>query len=252
MEILMTLLAEGGLPAFTISWRRLKSALKLTFTGQIGLRLRNRPIFRGSAKYWEGRYITGGNSGAGSYGDFATFKSEVINELVKRKCVTTVIEFGCGDGNQLRYAVYPRYVGTDVSKSAIDSCKQQYKDDKSKEFFLVRPENKYGEHDLALSLDVIYHLVEDHVFDAYMKSLFSASQRFVIIYSSNTYELNVQYPWPSHIRHRQFTDWISANGPEWKLIQHIPNRYPYQRSERGAEFGSFADFYIFQRVGRPA
>jgi SAM-dependent methyltransferase len=252
MEILMTLLVEDGGPAFTIFCRRLKSAIKLTFTGQIGLRLRNRPIFPGSGQYWKGRYIAGGNSGTGSYGDFATFKSEVINEFVKQKCIATVIEFGCGDGNQLRYAEYPRYVGADVSKSAINNCKQLYKDDKTKEFLIVQPENKYGKHDLALSLDVIYHLVEDHVFDAYMKSLFSASQRFVIIYSSNACALSGQYPWPPHIRHRQFTDWIAANGPEWQLIQHIPNRYPYKRSELGAEFGSFANFYIFQRVGRPA
>jgi SAM-dependent methyltransferase len=247
----MTLLAEDELPAFTIFCRRLKSALKLTFTGQIGSRLRNRPIFRGSGKYWEGRYTAGGNSGIGSYGEFASFKSEVINEFVKRECVMTVIEFGCGNGNQLQYAEYPRYLGLDISTSAINKCKELYKDDRTKEFLVVQPNGEYGKHDLALSLDVIFHLVEDHVFDAYMKNLLSASELFVIIYSSNASSLNTQYHWPPHIRHRQFTDWIATNGPEWQLIQHIPNRYPYKRTELGAECGSFADFYIFRRLGRP-
>jgi hypothetical protein len=42
-----------------------------------------------------------------------------------------------------------------------------------------------GRFDLELSLDVIYHLVEDEVFDAYMRSLFAHAGRFVVIYSSN-------------------------------------------------------------------
>ena len=39
--------------------------------------------------------------------------------------------------------------------------------------------------DLALSLDVIYHLTEDTVFEAYMRHLFAAGSRFVIIYATD-------------------------------------------------------------------
>lgn len=40
--------------------------------------------------------------------------------------------------------------------------------------------------DLTLSLDVIYHLIEDNVFFTYMDRLFDSSTKFVIIYSLNT------------------------------------------------------------------
>ena len=35
-----------------------------------------------SQNYWENRYKTNGNSGLGSYGDEATFKSTYINEKI--------------------------------------------------------------------------------------------------------------------------------------------------------------------------
>ncbi len=66
-------------------------------------------IFPGSDKYWEQRYAVGGNSGVGSYGKFANFKAEVINKFVREHKIKSVIEFGCGDGNQLKLANYPSY-----------------------------------------------------------------------------------------------------------------------------------------------
>jgi len=46
-----------------------------------------------SKKYWEARYVSGRNSGAGSYGRLAKFKADVINDFVKNKKINTVIEF---------------------------------------------------------------------------------------------------------------------------------------------------------------
>jgi hypothetical protein len=62
--------------------------------------------FPGSAEYWKERYAAGGSSGAGSYNKLAEFKAEVINDFVVRNQVQTVIEYGCGDGNQLERGVY--------------------------------------------------------------------------------------------------------------------------------------------------
>ena len=55
---------------------------------------------------------------------------------------------------------------------------------------------------MLLSLDVIYQLVEDEVFERHMRQLFSASHRFVIIYSSNF----AQPPDSAepHVEHREF------------------------------------------------
>jgi hypothetical protein len=34
--------------------------------------------------YWEQRYKSGGNSGAGSYGKLASFKGEIINDFAEK------------------------------------------------------------------------------------------------------------------------------------------------------------------------
>src|SRR2546430_9246523 len=135
---------------------------------------RQRVLFRTSADFWERNYARGDTSGPGSYGAAAEGKAQFLNQFVAANNVTSVIEFGCGDGNQLSLARYPRYIGLDVSRQAIDLCERRFADDKTKSFFLYdgRYFHDHGRvlsADAALSLDVIYHLVEDDVFDTYIK-----------------------------------------------------------------------------------
>ncbi len=95
---------------------------------------------------------------------------------------------------------------------------------------------------MTLSLDVIYHLVEDAVFFEYIERLFSSSEKFVVIYSSNTdSQMKKQAP---HIRHRNFSKWINENEPQWELLRHIPNKYPLTIERVN---GSFSDFYIYKK-----
>lgn len=204
-----------------------------------------RRFFFKSQKYWEIRYATGGTSGAGSYGRLAEHKAEVINSFIARNQIHSVLELGCGDGNQLSLGDYQSYIGLDVSVNAINICRKRFAGDKSKTFL---PYNCNGNFqikhseikvELALSLDVIFHLVEDRIFYSYMKDLFSVSHRFVIIYSSNFDAQTAR-----HVRHRNFTKWINNNFIEWKLIERIPNRYPLKNDP---ENESFADFYIFAK-----
>jgi hypothetical protein len=199
--------------------------------------------FPGSEKYWERRYEEGAHSGAGSYGLLAEFKADVLNAFVARHDVDTVIEFGCGDGNQLRQAKYKSYRGYDVSNTAIRKCKELFQTDEHKSFYLMSEYN--GEKsDLSISLDVVYHLVEDVVFNQYMRTLFEASNAYVIIYSSNS-ESNDGYI-SEHVRHRKFTNWIERHLANWRLVDHVPNLYPYDAE---SQEGSFADFFIFQLDG---
>jgi hypothetical protein len=145
-----------------------------------------RLAFRGSTSHWGARYRDGGNSGAGSYGRLAEFKAAILNEFVRTENIRTVIEFGCGDGAQLGLAKYPKYVGVDVATGAVERCSARFAHDLSKCFYLAEAlPNGIGKFDLALSLDVIFHLVEDSVFGAHMRSLFARSQRHVVIYSSD-------------------------------------------------------------------
>lgn len=200
--------------------------------------------FPGTAVYWERRYRQGGTSGPGSYGRLARFKADVLNELVRREGITSVIELGCGDGHQVSLAEYPSYVGMDVSAAAVERCRQRFRGDSTKQFQVLQrgralPEG-IGAADLALSLDVIYHLAEDEVFDDYMTRLFAAGRRFVVIYSSNHDE-----PFAAYLRHRRFTDWVERQAPEFRLVEKIDNPYPYESTN--PEETSFADFYVFRR-----
>jgi hypothetical protein len=197
--------------------------------------------FKGSERYWEQRYAGGRDSGPGSTGHMAAFKAGILNTFIKTNHIKTIIEYGCGDGMQLELASYPDYTGFDVSPSAIALCKEKFKANKTR-IFKSMSEYKGERAELTLSLDVIYHLVEDNIFHRYMERLFSSSDGYVIIYSSNT-DKNVMDQ-PKHIKHRKFTKWVEGHAPGWKLIEHIPNQYPYNRPDGT---GSFADFYIYKK-----
>lgn len=197
--------------------------------------------FRTSPEYWDLRYKANGNSGSGSYGRLAQFKAEVINTFVAENQIQTVIEFGCGDGNQLNLARYKRYIGVDVSTTAIRICQDHFGGDPTKTF--LHSDQYRGEKaELALSLDVIYHLVEDEIFEKYMTDLFSAAERYVIIYATNSDDATYN---AAHVRHRRFSDWIKRNASGFSLMRQIPNRYPY--SEADPDNTSFSDFFIYGR-----
>lgn len=192
-----------------------------------------------SAGYWERRYRRGKNSGAGSYGRLAEFKAEVINRVIAETGATSFIDFGTGDGNQLSLMRPMPYIGVDVSQTALAALRARFADQPLYRF--VHPDELPPDArcDIAMSSDVIYHLIEDHVFEAYMEALFRHALRFVVIYSSND-----ELPYAgSHIRHRRFTDFIAQRFPGWRRVLHIPNPYPWNPAQQKET--SFADFHIF-------
>lgn len=201
--------------------------------------------FPGSAIYWENRYKIGKTSGAGSYGRLAKFKADVLNDFFNQENIGSVIDFGCGDGNQLSLLRPPKYVGFDASKTAIRMCKKKFAMDKNKNFFLYDSlcfvdNNNLFRADLTLSIDVIYHLIEDEVFHEYMVALFSSSERYVIIYSTDFDEDN-NY----HEKRRKFTKWVESNAPDWELYHKIENKYPHDSKDLINT--SEADFYFFRK-----
>jgi hypothetical protein len=207
-------------------------------------RLRQQLKFVSSGHYWEQNYARGGTSGCGSYGLLAQAKAEFLNAFVCEHGIRSVTEFGCGDGNQLALAEYPCYIGLDVSRSAVGLCKGRFVNDLTKSFFLYDSDcfvDRRGMFaaDLALSLDVVYHLVEDEVFGKYMTDLFTAARLYVIVYSTN---VDMGYTAP-HVRHRKFTSWIESNCPQWRLAQLTPGPNP----DAGR-----ADFFVFERIAAGA
>ena len=193
-----------------------------------------------SSGYWGDRYHAGGSSGAGSYGAHAEAKASYLNEFVSNHGVRSVIELGCGDGNQLRHTDYPIYLGFDVSETAIARCKELFASDGTKDFLLL-DEYEGQTADLVMSLDVVYHLIEDQVFEDHMRLLFSAARRFVVIYSSNETRLGVA----THVVHREFTRWAEQNAPKWTLTAKSPEP---KGSRRGPSGEPIAGFYVYSAI----
>jgi hypothetical protein len=209
------------------------------------IRAIDKGTFTDTASYWEERYASGGNSGGGSYNRLAEFKAQVLNDLIAKEKIASAIEFGCGDGNQLALISYPRYIGLDVSKTTIQRCSRRFSNDRSKSFFLYDPSafhdnGKIFQADLSLSLDVLYHIVEEEAFTKYLGDLFRSSGNLVVVYSSDydSYQLK-------HVKHRKFSSYVAKDFPEFKLVNHIKNPYPY--SEEDEENTSLADFYIYRK-----
>lgn len=199
----------------------------------------------GSKNYWEQRYKKNGTSGSGSYGRLAEFKAEIVNEFIRNNNINSCIEWGCGDGNQLSLMNYKKYLGLDVSKEIINKDIEKFKNDCTKKFMIINENmdinNKY---DMSISLDVIFHLVEDSVFENYMNNLFKYASKFVCIYSSN--ENTEQCGYYNHMKHRKFTDYIDMNFKNWRLCKYIKNKYPYD--ENNSSQTSFCDFYFYKKV----
>ena len=207
-----------------------------------GVRGSSNPVFTNSTEYWNARYKLGGNSGSASYNELALFKADVLNEFVQAHRVSTVLDFGCGDGAQLALACYPNYIGLDVSEKAVELCRTRYQDDRNKQFHPIAVGQPAFIADLTLSLDVIYHLVEDRVFNQHMAALFNASRKYVGIYSSNEDRVS---PGP-HVRHRRFVTWIERQRPDWRQIGFVKNKYRWD--ETRPKQTSFADFYFFEKI----
>lgn len=202
---------------------------------------RDSPTFSSSSGYWDERYRQGGTSGEGSYGRLATFKAVFLNDFVSQNSIANVIEFGSGDGNQLTLSSYPHYTGIDVSETIVKHCRERFKHNPAMTF-LTLAEYDGRKADLSLSLDVVYHLVEDEIYVNYMETLFNAAERYVIIYSSNKDETVDA----CHVRHRKFTDWVLANQPNFEMILYEPNQFPFEKENPNET--SFADFYIFKKI----
>jgi SAM-dependent methyltransferase len=170
----------------------------------------------------------------------ARFKARFLNDFVREHRIMSVIELGCGDGMQLELAEYPRYVGADVSRTAVDLCRRRFAGDATKAFLWLGDEDGANratlpKAELALSLDVIYHLLEDAVYERYLRDLFGAAERYVIIYSSD----HDRPADAAHVRHRAFLRDVQAKFPDFRLALKLDNPFPAQ---------SFADFYVFSRT----
>lgn len=205
-------------------------------------RLRRRTF--DARRYWEERYLADGTSGDGSVGRLAEFKAKVMNDLISTRRLASAIEFGCGDGDQLSLISYADYLGLDISPTAIQRCSTRFAGDTTKRFAVYDPSTWDSEHqrcvaDVSVSLDVIYHIVDDADFEQYMSHLCDAARRCVVIYSTDIE--NYIYP---HIRHRSVLNWMRSHRADLTLESIVENPYPGIGIQE-----SLASFFIYSRTG---
>jgi len=192
-------------------------------------------------KYWEERYAVGGTSGSGSYGLLAEFKIEVINKYIKDHKISSIIDFGCGDGNQLKGMNYKKYLGLDVSKTAIELCSKKFKNDKTKQFLVYDPKTfdikTLPKPDLVVSLDVLYHIIDEEALRKTLQDMFSCSAKYIILYTT-VYELDQKVG--PHIKYRDIMPYLDKFS-DYEIDKIVPQKYKHL---------SLADFIILKKKNR--
>lgn len=165
-----------------------------------------------SKEYWEERYSQGGNSGKGSYGDSAILKAKYINSVIDKYNIKTINELGHGDGNQLSLLKgFDQYNGYDVSSSARNRCIDKFKD--NGRYTFLDSVDKMSKVDLAMSIDVIYHLTEWEVYEQHIKNLFKLG-KYILIYG-----MNMEINGLSHVKARPFNELIERVYDNYSLLE---------------------------------
>lgn len=202
------------------------------------------PRYVDVAAYWEKRYQQGGSSGAGSVGRLASFKTQFLNDFIANNKIIDMIDHGCGDGMQQAHLDVNLYTGYDISITAVNRCIDLYGNLLGRSFLPYS--RRFGLYaDLAVSLDVIYHLVDDKIYYSYLEDLFASGRRFVIIYSTD-YDKSDECP--PHMRHRDFKSWVKEKS-SFRLVRKVLN--PYNSCDSCDEDNaSPCSFFVFERMAR--
>jgi predicted TPR repeat methyltransferase len=195
-------------------------------------------------EYWEDRYNSGGNSGAGSRGDLALFKASIVNSVVSEFCCHSIGDFGCGDGYQASLFNLDgiSFNGYDISNTAVEIASRVVP---NAEFKNV---SEYGgdRYDLSISMDVLFHLIEDGLFASHLDVLFASSMNLVLIYGYDSDEdpSRGAFKAQPHMKYRKFTGYISKRYNDFELIRVIKNKYPYNLDKKTS---SVCDFYLYKK-----
>ena len=187
-------------------------------------------------EYWDNRYRSGGDSGAGSKGRLADFKVETLNNIIRRESINSLLDFGSGDGQIARRL--------DVEKPWLtDSSRVSRKELRRQAFGrVVHPRiAPLLSVEMGISLDVTYHITDESLFTNYMTSLLKVSKRFVVIYSRID-ELGPKIP--RHIKSNDFVRFIEERS-DWELTEKIDNPFKFEPEDRSHT--SKSDFYVFSR-----
>jgi len=187
------------------------------------------------ARYWERRYRDGRTSGQGSEGAEARAKARHVNDVLKRHSITSVVDWGVGDGTvlgQIDTTGLYAYYGLDVSRTILDKVAGEHPA-ANHHFHLVDDDSGYTAlAQLSMSMDVLFHFPDDEDYTNYVARLFNSATSFVLVYSTDYGPERTA----RHVMRRNFTKDFESLFPEWDLIEkhddpHRAGFYLYSRSE---------------------
>jgi hypothetical protein len=162
------------------------------------------------AGYWNRRYREGRTSGAGSEGEEGAYKARYVSEFIRDHNVTSVIDWGCGDGQVLELIDLhgALYHGVDCAPTIVERMRRKFP-----QHSFSTDEGTQPTAELAISMDVLFHLPSDDDYSAYLRNLFGRSRRFVVIYATNYAGGRTA----RHVFRREFTPDIAERFPDWEL-----------------------------------
>lgn len=187
------------------------------------------------ATYWERRYQDGRTSGAGSEGDAALAKAKMIDEVITGYGLTSVIDWGVGDGVVLGHLkTKVRYLGLDVAPVAIERLRAKYGPRSRTRWFALASEGAHEVRDLALSLDVMFHLVDEADYQLHLAQVFGSATKAVLIHANDhdggrTARHVLWRKWTPDVA-RIFPEWAPALAPDPE-DREVPGWHLYLRTE---------------------
>lgn len=186
-----------------------------------------------TGQYWVTRYGTGGDSGFGSHDEHSIkFKGDYINEFIKKFNVETLFDYGCGDGNQLKMINgFTHYTGYDIAPNIIEDCKILYVGHEDK-FFTSKLDDIIGKKfDLAISMDVTYHIIEDELFKFYLDTLFSSADVIILFTTNSDHHTPLKHHKPRKIIDHIKDTYIDFELIDVKMFNDNVGFYTYQKKE---------------------
>ena len=132
--------------------------------------------------FWNNRYACFPElgSGAGSRGDVLQYKKMLLGNALALFKDRTVLEVGCGDLETSRDFAFTKYVGYDLSSSALAIARQKRPDWRFVQGTLQgAPDDPRC--DLVLCLDVLIHQKEPQGYHNLVKALADAAQERLIV-----------------------------------------------------------------------
>jgi SAM-dependent methyltransferase len=215
------------------------------------------PAYR-EADFWEDRYQSGGNSGAGSRGEEADWKIARIAERVASHGVRSILDLGSGDGyvaRRLMERLPPdvSYLGIDIAPSAVNLAASQALS--NMRFEVADFTGGFqGSADLVLCMDVLFHLSTPEKQQAAIDAICRSFRKLAVVAAWNegiVEEYRGRFAAHTFYRPFQVPDGISAEGTP---IPACPSKTLYvlrqRKSIRPSAIELYAATYLASSRGR--